>query len=190
MASQPFRKRWHISEFLANDEAQQQRLVLGARRAMGEWFSGDFVWHHFVTLTFAPRPREEDRLLRPRGWMPHDPTEAGALGQLRRWIRRLEKRAQRGVGWVAALERGGAGRLHLHVLTAHTQHLTSCALVKAWPCGRADASPYDPSMGAAHYIAKGVGSCDVDFTFDIAPAHKLTRVVQTLDGVVGADGAL
>ena len=189
MTSQPFRKRLHISDFLSNDEALHQGLVLGAQRALGEWFSGDFIWHHFVTLTFAPRQREENWLVRRSRRGRQESSETGAHNELRRWIRRLEKCAQRGVGWVAALERGAAGRLHFHVLTAHTQHLTSRALVKAWHCGRADASPYDPTKGASYYLAKDTDSARVDFSFDIAPAHKLIRVVRTLDGVVAADGA-
>ena len=161
---------WHISTFLSRDEADPLRLTLQARRSLGVWLARGFVWHHFTTLTFA-FPRSEER----------------ALTDFRRWLRRLEQRAKHGVGWFAALERGAAGRLHLHVLTAHTDHLESKALEKAWPCGRVDAARYDPARGAAYYLTKDIGAESVDLTHDIAPPHKLIRVLPTLDPVGAAE---
>ena len=85
------------------------------------------------------------------------------------------------MGWVAALERGAAGRLHYHVLTVGTEALDSCALVQAWRAGRAVAERYDRSRGAPFYLAKRVCSDLVEFSYDIAPPHKLIRVDSTAD---------
>ncbi len=178
MTSLPLARNWAISKFLSRDEVERFRLVSHSRRALGEWLARGFVWHHVVTLTFALRQREENWLLRRSRHVRREPTEAGAFVQFRRWIRRLEQRAQRGVGWFVALERGAACRLHLHVLLAHTQDLNCSALVKAWPYGRADASPYDPSQGAPYYFTKDVSSDVVDFSHDIA-LHHLIRVNET-----------
>ena len=64
---------------------------LVARRAWGEWLSG-FEWNHFATLTFTYQPRSEV-----------------AVREFRRWVRRLEQRAQRRINWFFVLERGSAG---------------------------------------------------------------------------------
>ncbi len=171
MASNSFRTRWHISEFLSDDEAQQLRLVLSARRALGEWLKGDLIWHHVIHPTFAQPPTEQ------RAWY-----------EFERWTRWLEMDAQQAVGWCAALERGVGGRLHYHVLTVGTEALTPNALVKAWRGGRATGEVYDPCKGAAFYLIKSTSSDAVDLTFDVAPAHKLVRVAPTLDLPVATNG--
>ena len=164
MPAHPRNSKRGPSAFLSPDEADRLRLTLESRRTWGEWLAREFIWHHVVTATFASPP-----------------TEQAALFQLRRWLRRLEQRANHGVGWFAALERGAAGRLHFHVLTAHTDHLESDALEKAWPCGRVDAARYDPARGAAYYFTKNVGSENVDLSHDIAPRHKLIRANESSD---------
>jgi len=72
-------------------------------------------------------------------------------------------------------------------LGAHTDHLESPTLEQAWPSGRVDAARYDPSRGAAYYLTKDIGADSVDFSHDIAPPHKLIRVLPTLDPVVAAE---
>ena len=164
MIAHPRNSRRGPSTFLSSDEADRLRLTLETRRTWGEWLAREFIWHHVVTATFASPP-----------------TEPAALFQLRRWLRRLEQRANHAVGWFAALERGAAGRLHFHVLTVHTDHLEPTALENAWPCGRVDAARYDPARGAAYYLTKGLASEDVDFGHDIAPPHKLIRANESSD---------
>lgn len=136
--------------------AAHERLMQQIPGAWGDWLAGEFAWHHFVTLTFAFQPSPER-----------------AVRQFSRWIRRLEQRAQRRVGWVRALERSPAGLLHLHVLTTNTADLAPAALEHAWPCGRVDASIYDRTKGAAHYITKDFGARIVDY--DVASPAACNR---------------
>ncbi len=146
-----------ISRFLNPDERLQEELRIKARKELGPWIQ-TFTWDHFTTLTFK-----------------HSQTETTARTHFTRWIRRLEQQAQRSVGWVQALERGAAGRLHFHVLTVGTDQLAPRAIEIAWRCGRADASRYDPGKGAARYLTKDVGADTLDLTYDIAPPSKLSR---------------
>ena len=170
MITDPYQRAWHISTFLSKDEAARQRQLLETCHGWGVWVGRDFIWDHFVTLTFV-----------------HPKTEAAALVQFRRWLRRVEQRAKKGVGWFVVLERGAAGLLHLHVLLVHTDHLHAGAVGKAWRCGRVDVTPYDPSRGAAYYLTKDIGKAIVDLSHDLAPPHKLIRVLPTLDPVGAAE---
>ena len=120
-----------------------------ARTAWGEWLT-TIVWDHFVVLTFAHQP---------------GPELARTLAL--RWIRRLEQRAQRVVGWFYALERSPGGRLHLHVLAAGTASVPPHAIAEAWSFGRADVSPYDRTKRGTYYVTKDIGFSVVDY--DVAP---------------------
>lgn len=128
---------------LAINVAGETRL----RYAWGEWL-GPIPWSHFATLTFA-----------------REPTIEGALRQYRRWIRRLEQRAQRKVYSFRVAERSGGGILHYHALILGTDALSAPAIQLAWSAGRAQVSPYDASRGAAYYVSKDVATSpdyDVD----------------------------
>jgi len=172
MVKDPYQRDWNISVFLSKDEAARQRQLLETRHGLGVWVGRDFVWHSFVTLTFA-----------------HPNSEEAALLHFRRWIRRVEQRAKKGVGWFVVLERGAAGLLHVHVLLVHTDHMYPGALGKAWRCGRVEVTPYDPSRGAAYYLTKDVASDVLSLSHAIAPPHKLVRVAQAPDLLIAADHA-
>lgn len=149
MSRQSTVKLTRRSTFQCPDILAQQRLIQRIPSVWGEWLAR-FTWHHVSVLTFAYQPSPE-----------------AAVRQFKRWIRRLEQRAQCRVGWVFALERSPAGLLHLHVLTVDTAHLSGAALEDAWPCGRADAAIYDATKGGAHYLTKDFGTRIVDY--DLAP---------------------
>jgi hypothetical protein len=82
-----------------------------------------------------------------------------------------EKAATERLQAFLATERGGTGGLlHLHALVAGITHLRAfcgvclpreawgrkCCMVHAWPCGHARVFPYDPALGARHYVSKYV----------------------------------
>ena len=133
--------RLHISVFEDRKEADRLTLAFEARRAYGHWLGSDFVWHHFATLTFA-----------------YDVTPEVACREFFAWVRSLERRGQRGVGWFYVIERGGAGRLHLHALLEGTAHLRAAELERTWRPGRADVSVYDPQQAGSYYISKDIGT--------------------------------
>jgi hypothetical protein len=118
--------------------------------AWGDWL-GERDWHHFITLTFK-----------------YEASIAHAEGQLKRWIRKVQQRAQHDVEWFCAGEYGSGGLVHLHALTAGTEKLTGQALVESWPVGRAQAHVYDRSRGAARYITKGFDYEDAYYDFHFA----------------------
>jgi hypothetical protein len=151
------RKELHISVFQSRDEALLLRLVLSARRGWGHWLCYAFIWHHFATLTFA-----------------YDPTLETVLGNLKRWVRYLERRSRGPVGCFYVIERGTAGRLHAHVLLVGTLPLLTAELERGWQPGRADVSIYDRQRPGSFYLTKDIGLGAVDWGF--VGASKLQRV--------------
>jgi hypothetical protein len=124
------------------------------KNAMGEWLGQLAPWDVFSTWTFS-RPVQL----------------GGAMFWARRHLRWLEKVAAQGVYGFLGVERGATGGLlHLHALLGNLGHLKpycgkrlapgewgrSCCMVHAWPCGYARVLPYDPKLGAAHYVSKYV----------------------------------
>ena len=129
-----------ISTFVSEGEAERIREWMRLRTTWGDWL-GQTQWHHFATLTFRYRASEQS-----------------AVKQFMRWIRYLERRAQQRVDWFYAVERFASGAYHLHTLVHGTSSLEASALRKAWQCGRADASRYDPQRGATYYVTKKIGA--------------------------------
>jgi hypothetical protein len=156
MIEKEISKRLHISVFEDKKDAQRLWLVLASRREYGRWLGSDFIWHHLVVLTFA-----------------HEANLDRARREFGDWVRSLERRGQRAVGWFFVAERGAAGRLHLHALLVGTQHLHVTELERSWRPGRATVSVYDPQQAGSYYLAKGIGLKADDW--DIAPASKLRR---------------
>jgi hypothetical protein len=155
----PVTRHIRASVFLTTSEAGSLTQMLQARQAWGEWLK-QYIWHHYVTLTCSD-PRR---------------SEAAAHAQFRRWIRCVEQRAQRAIGWFVALERGAGGLIHHHVLTVGTDELDGQALAAAWPLGLVDAPRYDPARGAAYYLGKDIGTEVLELGYDIAPPEKLMPV--------------
>jgi hypothetical protein len=131
-------------------EAMRGREELTAlRTGWGEWL-GKFEWNHFATLTFATAP-SVDR----------------SRNEFRRWVRRLEAVAQGPVSSFYALEAGGGWNPHFHVLVGRTGGLTSGGVARAWKSGITHVVPYDPALGAAHYVAKDIGNTILEYDIDI-----------------------
>lgn len=121
---------------------------------MGTWLGELAPWDVFATWTFA-RPV----------------TVNGAMYQARRHLAVLEKRAELPLYGFVAAERGDRGGLiHLHALLGNVGVLKPycgdrlrpgewgkpCCMVHSWPCGIARVLPYDPQLGAKHYVSKYV----------------------------------
>jgi len=99
-------------------------------------------WAHFVTLTTT-------NIVSPARLR---------LDFVDRYIRRLARDAQRGVGWFYAMEHHADGeRAHIHALIANTERLTIAALERPWILGNCRALIYDVRKGAAHYVCKHLG---------------------------------
>ena len=129
-----------ISTFASEGEAERLWFTMRVRSVFGAWL-GQFQWDHFVTLTFA-----------------YQSSEQSAVRQFKRWIRRLDQRAQQKVSWFYVVERFASGAYHLHALVHGTASLETSALRKAWRCGRPDVSRYDPQRGATYYVTKKIGA--------------------------------
>jgi hypothetical protein len=140
---------------LTGPEDDNYKLSRAAQHAWGDWL-GQFQWHHFATLTFTAQP-----------------SSGGAKSLFRGWLRRLEQQAKLSLGWFYVLERGAAGLLHVHVLTAGTTNLGICAMESAWANGRSDVSVYEPTRGAAHYVTKGLGGRAEDYDFCLPSSFSL-----------------
>ena len=130
---------------IAPETQSRRESVATLRKAWGEWLA-EKEWDHFATLTFT-----------------HPNSSWAARREFRRWIRRLEQRAQRRVSWFFVAEKGAAETLHLHALVCGTRRLPDSMLADAWSNGRCDVSAYDRQRGAAHYLAKQIGGLVMDY---------------------------
>lgn len=128
--------------------AKQEEL----KETMGNWLGELAPWDAFVTWTFG-------RIV----------TANGAMFWGKRHLKWLEKAAEQPVyGFVAAEKGGNGGLIHLHGLLGNVKHMNfycgnrlatgqfgnKCCLTHAWPCGYARVFPYNPKLGAKHYVAK------------------------------------
>lgn len=125
------------------------------RREWSRWGASLTNWSHFATLTSTTAVGEE-----------------AAIAGAKRWVRRLEGRVQGPVDHFIAVERGGGGLLHSHVLVAGTEHLTAETLKQSWMEGRSDVQPYDSSRGAWSYVTKGIGADVVDYDLRVRRVRK------------------
>ena len=155
--------RLHISVFEDRKEAERLMLAFEARRECGRWLGSDFVWHHFTTLTFA-----------------HEVTPEVARREFLAWVRSLARRGQRAVGWFYVIERGGAGRLHLHALLVGTAHLDVAELEQTWRPGRAAVSVYDPQQAGSYYISKAIGMGAIDWGISVPSCYARSESYASL----------
>jgi hypothetical protein len=154
------------------------------RELMGTWLGELAVWTQFCTWTFS-RPvtvaaamhfgRKHLRWLArwdvdaERG-RPVDNRYQGER-ERRKDERARENAARKRLQAFLATERGETGGLiHLHALAAKIAHLRAfcrarlpdgewgakCCMLHSWPCGYARVFPYDPLLGAKHYVSKYV----------------------------------
>jgi len=130
-------KRWEVQE------------------AMGDWLGELAVWEVFSTWTFSSPV-----------------TVNGAMHQAHRHLQAIEKRTGRQpYGFVATEVGARGGLLHLHALLANLGGYAAycgtrfgrwdvwgrrCCQLHAWNRGIARVYPYDPKLGARHYVSKYV----------------------------------
>ena len=106
---------------------------------LGEWLS-EHRWHHYVTLTNRPTTSVR-QLVREFE---------------RRFVRWLQRVAQRHVSYFFAVEGAETGHPHLHVLLDGTRDLTTTQLRRHWPGRNTHVEVYDPRRGATDYVSKDV----------------------------------
>ena len=122
------------------------------KTAMGSWLGELAPWDVFSTWTFS-------RIVQVNG----------AMYWARRHVAYLEKAAEQPIyAFVGAEVGGSGGLLHVHALVGNVAHLKRycrkrldpgkwgrrCCQLHSWPCGIARVLPYNPELGAAHYVSK------------------------------------
>jgi len=147
------------------------------RELMGAWLGGLATYTHYATWTFS-RPvgvaGAMDWGRRHIEWLARwdvDNESGGGVAECPRDERARQRAARKRLQAFLAVERGETGGLlHLHALVAKIHHLQAfcgmylppgvwgvkCCMVHAWPCGIARVEPYDPALGAKHYVSKYV----------------------------------
>ncbi len=140
--------------YLGEPEAAPASRSDTLKEIMGSWLNQLAPWDIFFTGTWS-RPVTLD----------------GVLYGARRYLRQVERWAGVPIYAFLGVERGDKGDLlHVHMLVGNVAHLKlfcgkrlaarewglACCLLHAWPWGYARALPYDPGLGAAHYVSKYV----------------------------------
>ena len=163
--------------------------------AWGEYLA-PYAWDHWLTLTFAP-PRPSHLggpvclgLARPGAERPGPPPDY-AHREFSRFVRRVERQASEPVWWFRGDELGERlGRLHLHALVGGTGGLLETSLGRQWRAGFSLVKPYDPALGAAHYLTKyatkGLADYDVSGGWRREPLQP--RLPFSEEGVQQAAG--
>jgi len=133
-----------VPPLLVQDSQKQ-----GLRQAWGDWLSTLADWEWFVTMTFRDPPRSSGTWTRPGwgyakgAWEAFRKAQQPPLGELA-WVRCFEMQQWRGVP-------------HIHALVANSDPAITLWEMKAW-CwrnyGMARVLPYDPTLGAGHYLCK------------------------------------
>lgn len=98
-----------------------------------------FAWTHWLTLTPVLPECTGEPLWREF-----------RLG----FVRRLAWEARRPVQWVAAMERGQGGVLHIHALVGGTGELSLASVAGAWRQGVKSVDRFDANRRAAWYLSK------------------------------------
>lgn len=128
---------------------------------LAEYLSG-FDWSHFLTLT-SKKQHPEAALRRE--------FEEG-------FIRRLAKQAGAPIPFFRVIEGGTVpGSLpHLHAFIAGARRLTTTAIGSAWRLGFTRVKVYDPTRGAARYLAKGIPLAPDSYDFSRRHPVRLLRL--------------
>lgn len=150
------------------------------RELLGSWLQG-FDWDAFATYTFA-LPRSQSRTLwwarRHLHQLNHWVGRSRSPGSPDRWARKPYAAVFHEIG-----PRGGRG--HLHALVGNMRPFPAycgdtllpgtwaqhCCLAHSWLCGIARAVPYNPELGAAHYLTKYSVKSDGEWCFLGRPAR-------------------
>jgi hypothetical protein len=111
-----------------------------------QWLKG-FQWTLFVTLT-------TEREWQPNGW------EAAT----RRYLHSIERQFG-ACWWFYAIELGGGGRWHAHVLIGGLDARLAGEVAACWKVGGVQVRPYDQRRRGAAYIVKQVISEEHPYDF-------------------------
>jgi hypothetical protein len=143
-------------------------------------FLAEFHWDWFVTLTFADDVKT---------FTAHRRCEA--------WLKSLEKAAGQPISWFRGDEYGEKfGKLHIHMLIGNVAGLHRFTWMERWKewvpkdrenrNGFARIFPFDPTKGAAFYVAKYVtkqfGDWDISGNVD---AFRIQQSILPLTGQLG-----
>lgn len=124
--------------------AARQAELRRYRDGMAAWLSR-CLWRHYATLT-------DDCGNSP----------ASLLRQGLRFVRRLESRARGRVDYFLIVEGAGRDFPHLHALLLGTDSLTVREIERQWRLGVTSVRRFDPTRGAASYVAKELAHADFD----------------------------
>lgn len=124
----------------------------------GDWVAS-YEWDHFTGLTYTRTVSRE-----------------AAIAGFKRWIRRLEQRAERRVCWCYALERHLSGQFHLHCLLYAAGALTCRAAQEAWNNGYSHLAHFRPDIGGAEYVLKSLDNSEAEYEFSkyLPPLRRIT----------------
>ncbi len=163
------------------------------RELLGSWLQS-FPWDAFATYTFE-LPRSPGRALwwarRHLHQLNHWVGRSRPPGSPDRWARKPYAAVFHEIGPCG-------GRGHLHALVGNMRPFPAycgnlllpgvwaehCCLAHSWLCGIARAVPYNPELGAAHYLTKYSVKSDGEWCFLGRPA----RPQKVLDNIQ-RDGA-
>ena len=127
---------------------------------LGRWLCESYLWSHYGTFTFSPYTESPKPGLGPSK-LPHTdvgPSEASTRRSWDRFVRRVSRAAHNEIGWFVAFEPGALlGRRHIHALLCDAATVTPEQVDRLWKAGRSEVEVYNPSRGAAHYVAKFAG---------------------------------
>lgn len=135
-------------------------------RAWTTYLEG-YTWSHIVTLT-TDSVYSRARLVR----------------EFRRLVNRLGRISKFPSRFFYVIEKGAAGREHIHALLWSEVHLPNRVVEAQWRLGLTHVRRYDPPRNGAMYLSKELETVDFDaydLSDDMPPkAHRGT------DGVVGS----
>ena len=127
--------------------------------AWGDWLTR-YDWSHWATLTFRnyqPRTDPSGTLGPARAPANAGPSPMFARRAFNTFLARLSSPVRGCPPYFRGDELGPrTGRLHQHALLGLRGDVPAAALRRAWTYGFAVIEDYDPTKGAAHYIAKYV----------------------------------
>lgn len=142
------------ADWMSRDDFMHQLALRDFKKAWASWLRR-YRWDQYATLTFRR------------------PTSGAVAAHLfRRWVRRLNQRAQRRVDWFVVVEWDRAVGFHLHALVGGTAALTNRELSAAWRWGWTRITRYDPRRGAAAYACKHLAKPSVEHDVSV----RLERV--------------
>ena len=100
-----------------------------------------YNWDWFATLTFRSPP-----------------TTYTANNRLRRWLNTIQRQEKRNIGYYKGMEFTRSGVPHFHLLMGNLDGVRRDKYWELWfsQNGRARILPYNPELGAGHYLTKYV----------------------------------